>query len=107
MTQTECVYDAGENPTGETRAYYPWTNGAVQVRNVFPVPSVVTDGTRPDPDPQAFTREVKPTVGQFPFTKIPAISLPGISTSTSTTPKGAIQSGEKATTAINPLDSGC
>lgn len=108
VTQTECVYDAQGNwIQNQGRVYYPWTNGATQQQNVVPVPSVIPVEDVPDPDPQAFAREVKPTIGQFPFVKVPPVSLPGLKVSESSTPKGAFVPGDKPKVPINGIDQGC
>ena len=106
-TQTECVYDDQEVPSDQTRVYYPWTNGAAQQKNVVPVPSVLAEPGVSDPDPQAFARTVKPTIGQFPFASVPSISLPGLAVSEATTPKSAYEPGDKPKAPINGVDEGC
>jgi hypothetical protein len=58
------------------RVFYPWTNGATQVFNVFPLPSRVQAGEVPSPT--AFTEAVKPAVGPLPLASVPQVSLPGI-----------------------------
>lgn len=107
VTQTECVYDASEQPLDQERQYFPWSDGATQKHNVFPVPSKVTGPDTPDPDPLAFTRGPKPAVGQFPFAKVPPISLPGLTTSKGVTPKSAYLPGVLPGTPVNPIDNGC
>ena len=77
------------------------------MRNVFPVPSVVPPAGVPDPDPQAFQRDVKPGIGQFPMASVPAVSLPGIKTSRGQTPTGAVPPGVLPKTPVNPIDQGC
>jgi hypothetical protein len=107
VTQTECVYDASEQPLEQGRQYFAWSDGAAQKHNVFPVPSKVSGPDTPDPDPLAFTSGPKPSVGQFPFAKVPPISLPGLITSKGVTPKSAYVPGALPGTPINPIDNGC
>lgn len=110
ITQTECVYldsGRGEADYEHGRVYYPWTDGAAQKKNVFPVPSKVQDANTPDPDPMAFQGKDKPSVGQFPFVTVPRVSLPGLLTSTGVTPKGAVVPGARPDTPVNPVDEGC
>lgn len=66
--------------TGEElpRIFYPWTNGAAQLYNVFPLPSRVQHGE--ELSPTAFSEKDKPAVGPFPLASVPAASLPGIAT---------------------------
>ncbi|MGO4258882.1 hypothetical protein [Marmoricola sp. RAF53] len=66
--------------TGEElpRIFYPWTNGAAQLYNVFPLPSRVQHGEALSPT--AFSEADKPAVGPFPLASVPAASLPGIAT---------------------------
>jgi hypothetical protein len=73
--------DAQGNPIDpgvqrQPRVYYPWTNGATQLLNVFPIPSRVQDGE--SPSPTAFAEDNPPTVGAFPLPSVPRVSLPGI-----------------------------
>lgn len=60
------------------RVYYPWTNGATQLFNVFPIPSRLQDDEQPSPT--AFSDPVRPAVDPFPRATVPPISLPGIRT---------------------------
>ena len=66
--------DASGNPL--LRVYYPWTNGAAQLLNVFPIPSRLQQSD--EPSATAFTEKVKPTIGAFPLASVPSVSLPGI-----------------------------
>ena len=63
---------------GRPRVYYPWTNGATQLFNVFPIPSRLQDDEQPSPT--AFTEPVRPGLTAFPRASVPPISLPGIRT---------------------------
>ena len=58
------------------RWYYPWTNGATQLLNVFPIPSRLQADEAPSAT--AFTAADPPTVGSFPLASVPKVSLPGI-----------------------------
>jgi hypothetical protein len=81
----ELHYTCQDPETGQAlqaRIYYPWTNGAAQLYNVFPLTS------RPQADPAlsatAFAEENAPAVEPVPFATVPPISLPGIATSATT-----------------------
>jgi hypothetical protein len=63
----------------QPRVFYPWTNGAAQLFNVFPIPSRLQDGEQLSAT--AFAEAVRPTVGPFPLASVPKVSLPGITTS--------------------------
>lgn len=58
------------------RVFYPWTNGATQVFNVFPLPSRLQAGE--ELSPTAFTEAERPAIGPFPLASVPQVSLPGI-----------------------------
>ncbi len=60
------------------RIFYPWTNGATQLFNVFPLPSRIQSSE--ELSPTAFTEEERPRIGAFPQPVVPRVSLPGIST---------------------------
>lgn len=73
--------DAQGNPIDPTvrqkpRVYYPWTNGATQLLNVFPIPSRVQEGE--EPSATAFAETDPPAIGSFPLASVPKVSLPGI-----------------------------
>jgi hypothetical protein len=76
MTQPEYVDDNGESNDGRPRVSYPWTNGAAQLLNVFPIPTRVQDSE--DPSPTAFAEPDAPAIGAFPLASVPPVSLPGI-----------------------------
>jgi hypothetical protein len=63
---------------GRARVYYPWTNGATPLFNVFPIPSRLQDDEQPSPT--AFADAVRPAVDPFPRASVPPVSLPGIRT---------------------------
>ena len=68
-----------DNPNeGRPRVYYPWTNGATQLLNVFPLASRIQDSKRPSAT--AFTEAEPPAITPFPMAQVPAASLPGIKT---------------------------
>ncbi|MET3960459.1 hypothetical protein ABIE44_000393 [Marmoricola sp. OAE513] len=106
LAANECVYDADQMPIDSTRVFYPWSDGAAQKKNVFPVPSRVEGPEVVDPDPMAFTGENRPSVSGFPFASVPKISLPGLLTSSAKTPAKAFVPGPR-TGPINPIDYGC
>jgi len=85
----ECLYDDGSvlDSSGKPmpRVYYPWTNGATQLFNVFPIPSRVQEGEALSPT--AFAEDVKPTIGALPLESVPKVSLPGIMASMFKAPK--------------------
>jgi hypothetical protein len=60
------------------RIFYPWSNGATQLLNVFPIPSRLQDSE--EPSATAFTDKVRPALTPYPFARVPAVSLPGIPT---------------------------
>ena len=76
MTQPEYVDDMDNSNDGRPRVSYPWTNGAAQLLNVFPIPTRVQDGE--DPSPTAFAEADPPAIGAFPLASVPPVSLPGI-----------------------------
>ncbi|MFL6156228.1 MAG: hypothetical protein ACJ72D_09060 [Marmoricola sp.] len=106
VSANECVYDSGEQPTDAVRQYFSWSDGAAQKHNVFPVPSKVSSGSTSDADAQAFAGKDRPTVSGFPYARIPEVSLPGLLTSSATTPAKAFVPGPR-TGPINPVDNGC
>jgi hypothetical protein len=77
----QCVDGAQTDLEGNQllRWFYPWTNGATQLFNVFPIPSRVQAGEGPSKAP--FTEPNPPTVGPFPLASVPEVSLPGITPS--------------------------
>jgi len=85
----ECLYDDGSvlDSSGKPmpRVYYPWTNGATQLFNVFPIASRVQEGEALSPT--AFAEDVKPTIGALPLESVPKVSLPGIMASMFKAPK--------------------
>jgi hypothetical protein len=73
--------DANGNPIDadlpqQPRVFYPWTNGATQLLNVFPIPSRLQAGEQPSPT--AFSETDRPRIGRFPLASVPGVSLPGI-----------------------------
>lgn len=70
---TDQGYDAVQ-----PRVFYPWSNGAAQVFNMFPLPSRFQED--PEPTASAFTDKDKPTIGIFPMESVPKASLPGLAT---------------------------
>ncbi|MCW2784483.1 MAG: hypothetical protein JWP74_1000 [Marmoricola sp.] len=104
ISQAECTYKSPDTPSDKVRVYYPWTTGATQNHNVFPLASRVQDGT--DPQSNAFNSTTPPAIGQFPLTHVPAVSLPGIRTTTQGA-KGAYQAGSRPNTPVNAFNQGC
>lgn len=70
------LLDANGKPM--PRVYYPWTNGAAQLFNVFPIPSRVQADEQLSPT--AFTDAVRPQIDPYPHATVPKVSLPGIHT---------------------------
>jgi hypothetical protein len=103
-TQAECTYTASDAQGEDVRVYYPWTNGAAQTDNVFPVPSRVQAST--EPDPSAFSLADPPAVGQFPLERVPSVSLPGVEPSKVRT-AGGYTPGQRPDGPINGIDEGC
>ncbi|MFT4263226.1 MAG: hypothetical protein QM572_07590 [Nocardioides sp.] len=77
----ELNYVCQDEESGEalqSRIFYPWTNGAAQLYNVFPLTSRTQNS--PDLSATAFAEELKPSVGTLPFATVPPVSLPGVAT---------------------------
>jgi hypothetical protein len=70
----EC--DPADQGNPMPRVFYPWTNGATQLLNVFPIPSRVQQGEQPSAT--AFSEGTPPTIGPFPLASVPKVSVPGI-----------------------------
>lgn len=103
VAQPQCVHgqDAdvvplGEEPdctdaeTGDSlplRVFYPWTNGATSVLNVFPLPARMQPG--PERSATAFSESTRPALGPYPLATVPRVSLPGIPTGVVTPAKPA------------------
>ena len=64
---------------GGARVSYPWTNGAAQVGNVYPLATRLQESFLPQVD--AFASSTPPTIGAFPMASVPPVSLPGITPS--------------------------
>jgi len=79
VTQPEYIDDIDNPNEGRPRIFYPWTNGAAQVPNVFPIPSRVQE--EESLSPTAFNESTPPTIGPFPLASVPAVALPGITPS--------------------------
>ena len=58
------------------RVFYPWTNGATQLDNVFPIPS--RDQQSTESSATAFSEANPPVIGELPFANAPAVMAPGI-----------------------------
>ncbi|MGH3350077.1 MAG: HAAS signaling domain-containing protein [Nocardioides sp.] len=79
----ECI-DPDTGETFEPRVFYPWTNGAVQLYNVFPLPSRV----QPDAelDPNAFDGEDAPAIQVPRMATVPEVSAPDKAATASPSP---------------------
>jgi hypothetical protein len=55
---------------------YPWTNGAAELLNVFPIPGRLQVGG--ERSATAFTEDNPPAIGVFPLASVPKVSLPGV-----------------------------
>lgn len=76
------------------RVPYPWTNGAAQLENVFPLP--IRMQAELQPSATAFAEPDPPTMGQFPLASVPPVSLPGITPSVVQPPDTADSQAERA-----------
>ncbi|MFE6648245.1 hypothetical protein ACFVJS_16865 [Nocardioides sp. NPDC057772] len=86
--------------TGEAlqpRIFYPWSNGAAQLYNVFPLPSRVQPGTALDPNAFADGNEDAPAIQEPPLATVPKVSLPGVSTSAPSASPSASSSASAGT----------
>jgi len=63
----------------DARVSYPWTNGAAQVDNVYPLATRLQESFLPQVD--AFASSTPPTIAAFPMASVPPVSLPGITPS--------------------------
>lgn len=76
------VVDESQRSCGRPRApkegkvSYPWTNGAAQLENVFPLPSRLQESL--ERSATAFAEATPPAIGEFPLASVPPASLPGI-----------------------------
>ncbi|WP_148046043.1 hypothetical protein [Nocardioides marmoriginsengisoli] len=105
--KNECVYEGPEEVLTDTsRVFFPWSDGAAQRWNVFPLPSRIQGADVAEPDPTAFTGTNRPAVSGFPFVAVPKVSLPGLLTSAATTPPKAFVPGAR-TEDVNLVESGC
>jgi hypothetical protein len=82
-----CWNPDGSGRTTKGRVPYPWTNGATQLENVFPLPSRMQEDL--NRTGTAFTETDPPRIGQLPLASVPAVSLPGIVPSTQAPAKPA------------------
>lgn len=62
----------------KANVYYPWTNGATQLFNVFPLTSRMQLDLAPSTT--AFGEKNPPSIGAFPLLNVTTISLPGVQT---------------------------
>lgn len=96
MAEVVCTDEMTGEPL-QPRIFYPWSNGAAQLYNVFPLPSRVQPDTALDPNAFADGSEDAPAIQEPPLATVPKVSLPGIAaTSPSASP------GASPSTAENP-----
>jgi hypothetical protein len=81
-----CLDYTGLDAT-DARVSYPWTNGAAQVDNVYPLATRLQESFLPQLD--AFASSTPPAIGAFPMASVPQVSLPGITPSAQVDPKTA------------------
>ena len=74
----------GNGETVQGRVPYPWTNGAAQLENVFPLPVRMQDDLNRTAD--AFAQPDPPAIGEPPLASVPPVSLPGITPSVQAPP---------------------
>ncbi|MDQ4113072.1 MAG: hypothetical protein M3306_18550 [Actinomycetota bacterium] len=79
MAEVVCTDEMTGEPL-QARIFYPWSNGAAQLYNVFPLPSRVQPGTALDPNAFADGSEDAPAIQEPPLATVPKASLPGITT---------------------------
>lgn len=91
---TELCMDENTGEPLQARIFYPWSNGAAQLYNVFPLPSRVQPGL--EVDPNAFASEDAPAIQEPPLATVPKASLPGIvSSPPSDSPSASPSAAEK------------
>ncbi|NYI76424.1 HAAS signaling domain-containing protein [Nocardioides panzhihuensis] len=78
---SEVCLDERTGEPVQPRIFYPWSNGAAQLYNVFPLPSRVQPDTTLDPNAFADGGEDAPTIQEPPLATVPKVSLPGIAAS--------------------------
>lgn len=79
MAEVACTDEMTGEPL-QPRIFYPWSNGAAQLYNVFPLPSRVQPDTALDPNAFAGAEDA-PAIQEPPLANVPKASLPGIATS--------------------------
>lgn len=75
LADVPCSDDAGG--ALQPRIFYPWSNGAADLYNVFPLPSRIQPDTPLDPDAFADGGERAPSIQEPPLATVPKASLPG------------------------------
>ncbi|MEI7057941.1 hypothetical protein WBG06_19100 [Nocardioides sp. CCNWLW239] len=91
---TELCLDENTGEALQPRIHYPWSNGAAQLYNVFPLPSRVQPDTTLDPN--AFAGEDAPAIQEPPLAAVPKVSLPGVATSSpSASPSASVGTDDK------------
>lgn len=91
MAEAVCTDEMTGEPL-QPRIFYPWSNGAAQLYNVFPLPSRVQPDTALDPNAFADGGEDAPSIQEPPLASVPKVSLPGI---TSASPSASPSAAEK------------
>jgi hypothetical protein len=82
-----CWDPEGDGETVQGRVPYPWSNGAAQLENVFPLPFRMQDDLNRTAD--AFSQPDRPAIGELPLASVPPVSLPGITPSVQAPPAKA------------------
>lgn len=85
--ENDQCWDEDTGDPAQGRVPYPWTNGATQVENVFPLPTRMQDDL--GRSATAFAEAVPPAIGEFPLASVPPVSLPGIVASVVAEPAAA------------------
>ncbi len=96
MAEVACTDEMTGEPL-QPRIFYPWSNGAAQLYNVFPLPSRVQTDTALDPNAFADAGEDAPAIQEPPLATVPKASLPGIATSSPTASPSASPSASAGT----------
>lgn len=77
----------GAEHTVKGRVPYPWTNGAAQLENVFPLPLRLQEDL--NRTATAFAEPDPPAIRELPLASVPPVSLPGIAPTTQAPAKQA------------------
>ncbi|MGY0390026.1 HAAS signaling domain-containing protein [Nocardioides sp. WG-D5] len=96
MAEVACTDEMTGEPL-QPRIFYPWSNGAAQLYNVFPLPSRVQPETALDPNAFADGSEDAPAIQEPPLATVPKVSLPGVTTSSPSASASASPSASAGT----------